>query len=66
MGQKVDVQVNLKYPLGLSGILFTIFLILKLTGTIGWSWWWVFAPIWIPIGAFLLILLIGFIIFLIK
>ena len=26
---------------------FVVFLILKLTGTIAWSWWWVFAPLWI-------------------
>jgi hypothetical protein len=29
-------------------ILFILFLILKLTSTIDWSWWWVTAPLWIP------------------
>ena len=29
-------------------ILFIVFLVLKLTGTIAWSWWWVTAPLWIP------------------
>lgn len=24
------------------------FVVLKLTGYIGWSWWWVLAPLWIP------------------
>ena len=28
-------------------ILFLIFLVLKLTNAIGWSWWWVTAPLWI-------------------
>lgn len=28
--------------------LFVVFLVLKLTGVIAWSWWWVAAPIWIP------------------
>jgi hypothetical protein len=23
------------------------FLVLKLTGVIGWSWWWVLSPLWI-------------------
>jgi hypothetical protein len=32
--------------LGIGGILFIIFLILKLTNNITWSWWWVTAPIW--------------------
>lgn len=27
-------------------ILFIVFLILKLTGTIAWSWWWVTCPLW--------------------
>lgn len=30
-------------------ILFFIFLVLKLTGVIHWSWWWVFAPFWLPL-----------------
>ena len=34
--------------IGLGGILFVVFLILKLTGYIDWSWWWVTAPLWIP------------------
>lgn len=29
--------------------LFLLFLGLKLGNVIDWSWWWVFAPIWIPI-----------------
>lgn len=28
--------------------LFVVFLVLKLTNTIDWSWWWVTSPIWIP------------------
>jgi hypothetical protein len=44
--------------LGLGTILFLIFLTLKLAG-IGvvatWSWWWVTAPLWIPLGAILVI-----------
>jgi len=27
--------------------LFVIFLVLKLTHLIAWSWWWVTAPVWI-------------------
>ena len=32
--------------IGLTGATFLVFLVLKLTGTIDWSWWWVTAPIW--------------------
>ncbi len=37
-----------------------IFITLKLTGTIDWSWWWVLAPLWIPI-AIGCVVVIGFI-----
>lgn len=33
---------------GFSGLLFIVFLVLKLTGSIAWSWWWVTAPLWAP------------------
>jgi uncharacterized membrane protein YhdT len=35
--------------LSVSGLLFIVFLVLKLTGFINWSWWWVTSPLWIPI-----------------
>jgi hypothetical protein len=34
--------------IGIGMILFIVFLVLKLTGTIDWSWWWVTSPLWIP------------------
>jgi len=34
--------------IGLGVILFLIFMTLKLTGNIDWSWWWVTSPLWIP------------------
>jgi hypothetical protein len=41
--------------IGLGMIIFLIFMTLKLTGDITWSWWWVTAPLWIPISAVILI-----------
>lgn len=38
---------NVSGGLGLPTILTLIFLVLKLCDVIDWSWWWVFAPIWI-------------------
>lgn len=29
-------------------MMFLMFLGLKISGLINWSWWWVFAPVWIP------------------
>jgi hypothetical protein len=37
-------------------LLFFVFLVLKLAGTIDWSWWWVFSPLWLP-GALLVAVL---------
>jgi hypothetical protein len=39
-------------------VLGIVFIVLKLTKTIDWSWWWVLAPFWIPfvfVMAFMLI-----------
>jgi hypothetical protein len=35
---------------GLLGLVFVVFLTLKLTGHIDWSWWWVTAPLWGPLA----------------
>ena len=42
---------------GLGGFLFLLFLGLKLTGFITWSWWWVTAPLWAPLVAGILLLI---------
>ena len=44
--------------IGVLGIVFIVFLILKLTDNIDWSWWWVTSPLWIPLGIGILIILI--------
>ena len=32
------------------GVLTLIFVTLKLTSLIDWSWWWVLAPVWAPLA----------------
>ena len=41
------LRINLMKSIGLAGWLTIIFVIAKLAGFIGWSWWWVFSPLWI-------------------
>jgi hypothetical protein len=41
--------------LSLATILFLIFLVLKLTNYIDWSWWWVTSPLWISLILVILI-----------
>ena len=48
--------------IGIGTILFLIFMTLKLTGDIDWSWWWVFSPLWIPLVAMISIMGIAVII----
>ena len=31
-------------------VVFLVLLVLKLTGLIAWSWWWVTAPLWIALA----------------
>ena len=40
---------NTSSGIGIGMILFLIFMTLKLTGDIDWSWWWVTSPLWIPL-----------------
>lgn len=39
-------------------VLALIFFVLKVTGLIDWSWWWVLSPIWIPFMVYILAILI--------
>ena len=52
--------------LGFAGLLTVLFIGLKLTNYITWSWWWVFSPIWGSIllfFAFLILAVLGVAIF---
>lgn len=48
----------MKNRIGIGTTLFLIFLVLKLTSTIDWSWWWVTAPLWIPVGIVIILFII--------
>lgn len=54
--KKVIIDFNSLLPT----LLLVLFIGLKLTGYITWSWIWVLSPLWIPFTlAFILIILIG-------
>ena len=52
----MDVERAGTGGVGFLSLLFLLFLGLKLGGWIDWSWWWVFAPIWMPIILVLVII----------
>ena len=46
--------------IGFVGLLTIVFIVLKLTKVIAWSWWWVISPIWINIAIVLVLLIVYF------
>lgn len=48
--------------IGLCGMLFITFLVLKLCDVIDWSWWWVTAPLWGGFALILGVIVVGFLI----
>lgn len=52
--------------ISLSSILGVVFIVLKLTGVISWSWVWVLAPFWIPLALVVLILAIIIVVTIIR
>lgn len=44
--------------IGILGMVFITFLVLKLCGIITWSWWWITAPLWIPCAAFIITIIL--------
>ena len=42
--------------IGILGLLGIVFVTLKLTGYITWSWWWVTAPFW---GGLAIVMVVG-------
>lgn len=58
MNNKTNVSIELGGPCFL---LFLVFLVLKLCKIITWSWWWVTAPLWIPLGIAIIFIVIALI-----
>lgn len=60
---------NTNNGIGFFGVLFLVFLVLKLgvgkTVVMGWSWWWVTAPLWGGLALFISVVVIVFLVALI-
>ena len=54
-----NVSSSSSSGIGFSGLLTVLFVALKLTGYIDWSWWWVTAPLWIGFAIVILFLIIA-------
>lgn len=56
-----NVAVAKSGGIGFAGLLTIVFVVLKLTGVITWSWLWVLSPLWISflLGTSIIILVLG-------
>ena len=52
MNNRKNITINTTY---LSLIVFVIFVVLKITNIIDWSWLWITSPLWINLGVGLII-----------
>lgn len=52
--------------IGFCGLLAIVFITLKLLGYIAWSWWWVLAPLWVPLVIVLVVVTIIFLVVLAR
>jgi fatty acid desaturase len=50
------------HGIGFFGLLTIVFITLRLTGFIAWSWWWVLAPLWMPWVALAVLCLVVFLV----
>lgn len=52
---------------GFLGALTILFIALKLTNVIDWSWWWVLAPLWIPVAVVLgIVVIVAIVVLIVK
>jgi len=48
---------NTSGGIGFVGLLTIVFIVLKLTKVVAWSWWWVLSPIWITTALVIIIII---------
>ena len=61
-----DSHMHTSNGIGFTGLLTIVFVVLKLTGYITWSWWWVVSPLWVSVLVGVLVLVafaIGFVVY---
>lgn len=58
-----EKKTTVVYGLSFTQLLTLVFIVLKLTKVISWSWWWVLSPLWIPVCLVIILGVIGGIIY---
>lgn len=63
MEEKNNISIN--FNLGIWGVCFIILFLLKVfeVGAVAsWSWWWILAPLWIPVALIVSVFIVFFLI----
>jgi hypothetical protein len=55
----MSAEMSESSGISFSGLLTIVFITLKLTGVISWSWWWVLAAFWVPIAFVILFVVVA-------
>jgi hypothetical protein len=63
MSGKVEIKGN---GIGFFGLLTVLFIGLKLTGYVTWSWFWVLSPLIFSFGLAILFLVVAFILYMVS
>lgn len=53
-----DSKIGIEFTELLTALLTVLFVGLKLTNYIDWSWWWVLSPLWISLAIGVVVLII--------
>lgn len=64
--EKMTISIDLSGIWEVAIFVFIIFLIIRLTHLVSWSWWWVFSPLWIVGGITLIIFLVFAVVLMVK
>lgn len=57
----MDTSTTSSTGIGFCGALFLVLLTLRLLDVIDWSWWLIFAPIWVPFTISIILIIVGLI-----
>ena len=62
-----STNISANGGIGFLGALTILFIALKLTNVIDWSWWWVLTPLWIPVAVVLgIIVIVAIVVLIVK
>ena len=53
-----QTKTLISFNFGWSFVLFLVFMTLRLCEVVDWSWWWITAPLWVPLALWIAVVII--------